>query len=285
MDAIERVKASWEAAPIEYARRDAAGDLTWKLDWTMLFYANIFYFAMLVILYYGFKGKPFDTTYAPDDKEKKKPIKGPVLSMIMKVYNLSCVLAASSSAYGMIGYLYFYGLKFGGNPQGTSDTAEGKAWIQWAVYMFYYQKFWEFIDTFIFLMRNSYRQVSFLHVYHHSSITIVVAMYAHFDTSGDVYLPVMLNSIVHVIMYGYYFCGAAGFKFQLALRPHITKMQLTQFLIIASQAFMVWSHGPDVGYPDFMKLIMIIYMGSMLYLFGKFFVASYMKPKPAAKKQ
>lgn len=46
--------------------------------------------------------------------------------MIMKVYNLSCVLAASSSAYGMIGYLYFYGLKFGGNPQGTSDTAEGK---------------------------------------------------------------------------------------------------------------------------------------------------------------
>lgn len=92
-------------------------------------------------------------------------------------------------------------------------------------------------------MRNSYRQVSFLHVYHHSSITIVVAMYAHFDTSGDVYLPVMLNSIVHVIMYGYYFCGAAGFKFQLALRPHITKMQLTQFLIIASQAFMVWSHG------------------------------------------
>lgn len=99
------------------------------------------------------------------------------------------------------------------------------------------------VHRFIFLMRNSYRQVSFLHVYHHSSITIVVAMYAHFDTSGDVYLPVMLNSIVHVIMYGYYFCGAAGFKFQLALRPHITKMQLTQFLIIASQAFMVWSHG------------------------------------------
>jgi elongation of very long chain fatty acids protein 4 len=43
--------------------------------------------------------------------------------------------------------------------------------------MFYYQKFYEFVDTFIFMMRNSYRQVTFLHVYHHSSITIVVAMY------------------------------------------------------------------------------------------------------------
>ena len=36
------------------------------------------------------------------------------------------VSKASSSAFGMIGYLYLYGLKFGGNPQGTSDTANGK---------------------------------------------------------------------------------------------------------------------------------------------------------------
>lgn len=256
--------------------------MTWKVDWDFLLYANIFYFVMLGILYAVFNGKPFDTTYAADDKDKKKPIKGPMLSALMKFYNLTCVVAASSSAFGMIGYLYLYGLKFGGNPQGTSDTANGKAWIQWAVYLFYYQKFWEFIDTFIFMMRNSYRQVSFLHIYHHSSITVVVAMYAHYDTSGDVYLPVMLNSVVHIIMYGYYFCGASGFTFQNALRPYITKMQLTQFLIIASQAFMVWFQGPAHGYPDFMKLIMIGYMGSMLYLFGRFFVASYMSKKPKA---
>lgn len=50
MDAIERVKASWEAAPIEYARRDAAGDLTWKLDWTMLFYGEGLCFFLFFIL-------------------------------------------------------------------------------------------------------------------------------------------------------------------------------------------------------------------------------------------
>ena len=50
MDAIERVKASWEAAPAEHARRDAAGDLTWKLDWTMLFYGESLCFFLFFIL-------------------------------------------------------------------------------------------------------------------------------------------------------------------------------------------------------------------------------------------
>ena len=48
----------------------------------------------------------------------------------------------------------------------------------------------------------------------------VLLRYAHYDTSGDVYLPVMLNSLVHVVMYGYYFCGASGFTFQSVRRNH-----------------------------------------------------------------
>jgi len=239
----------------------------------------MFYFAMLVILYSVFKGKPFDTTYAPEDKEKKKPIKGAVLSNLMKLYNLTCILAAGSSAYGMLMYVYLYGIKFAGNKD-LMDTDEGKKYLQWGLMLFYYQKFWEFIDTFIFMLRNSYRQVSFLHVYHHCSITIVVALFGHFDQSGDCYLPVTLNSVVHVIMYGYYFCGANGFTFQNVLRPYITQMQLTQFVIIACQALYQWFLGADVGFPDFLKVIIIVYMWTMLFLFGRFFVANYMTKKP-----
>ena len=40
--------------------------------------------------------------------------------------------------------------------------------------MFYLQKFFEFFDTWFFVLRKSARQVSFLHLFHHSSITIVV---------------------------------------------------------------------------------------------------------------
>jgi len=284
MDTVQRIEASWATANDERQARVASGNITWSVDWTVLGYANMFYFGMLVVLWFAFNGKPFDTTYAADDKEKKKPIKGSLLSTIMKLYNLTCVLAAASSAYCMITYIYLYGIKFAGNVD-LMDTDEGKQWLQFGLMLFYYQKFWEFIDTFIFMLRNSYRQVSFLHVYHHCSITIVVALFGHFDSSGDCYLPVILNSVVHVIMYGYYFCGANGFKFQLVLRPYITQMQLTQFLIIAGQAFYMWSFGPDAGFPDFLKAIIIVYMSTMLFLFGKFFVANYMtKKKPKSAK-
>ena len=70
----------------------------------------------------------------------------------------------------------------------------------------------EFMDTFIFVLRKSSRQVTFLHVYHHSSITFVTMLAAQFDTSGDTYLPALLNSWIHVLMYGHYFLTSIGVK-------------------------------------------------------------------------
>ena len=37
---------------------------------------------------------------------------------------------------------------------------EAVEWLVFANKFFYYQKYWEFLDTFIFLIRNSYRQVN-----------------------------------------------------------------------------------------------------------------------------
>lgn len=38
-------------------------------------------------------------------------------------------------------------------------------------------------------------------------------------------------------------------------------------------------HRSGCGFPDWLKLVMIAYMGTMLFLFGKFFVASYLPKK------
>lgn len=35
---------------------------------------------------------------------------------------------------------------------------------------------------------------------------------AQFDTSGDTYLPALLNSSIHVLMYGHYFLTSIGVK-------------------------------------------------------------------------
>lgn len=169
-------------------------------------------------------------------------------------------------------------------------------------------------------------QVTFLHLFHHSSITIVVGSILRFDYSGDMFLPILLNAIVHVLMYSHYFVTALGIKscaryarilasppshtrapprrctrlpslrvpsalistprcvFVLASgwRKHLTTMQLSQFCLISTQSYLAYRSGPECGAPDWAKLLMILYMASMLVLFGNFFMQRYIFNKPSA---
>lgn len=260
---IDRIKSSVQPSLDDYEKRVANGDLIWSVNWTQLAIANVAYFFILTFLYLYFR-----------NRDKLNP------TGLMRIYNLSCVTFASMSAVGCVYYHINYPLAFVGN-KGRLNM-EGSTIIQYTVACFYFQKFWEFLDTFIFLVRKSYRQVTFLHVYHHSSITLVVAMYAMFDTSGDTLLAVFLNSFVHVLMYGHYFLSSIGIK-NAPWKAYLTSLQLIQFLLIAAQSFMAWNYGPDRGFPDWMKATMIFYMITMLTLFGNFFVKSYMTPKSPKK--
>jgi elongation of very long chain fatty acids protein 4 len=150
----------------------------------LLIYGNICYFSTLALLYLWMR-----------DREAYNP------RLFMQFYNLSCVLLAGISGVCILLYKVSHtGGKFVCNPRGgqLNDTADGL--LQWGFWFFYHQKYWEFLDTFIFMLRKSYRQVSFLHVFHHSSITIVTAIAVQFDSSGDTYLASLLNSWVHVLM-------------------------------------------------------------------------------------
>lgn len=102
----------------------------------------------------------------------------------------------------------------------------------WLIYVFFLQKFWEFLDTWIFILRKSFRQVTFLHLYHHSSITLVTASFI-FDIGGDFYLPALLNSFIHVLMYLHYFVTSIGIKSWWS--KYLTSLQLIQFVLIATQ--------------------------------------------------
>jgi len=49
-------------------------------------------------------------------------------------------------------------------------------------------------------------------------------------------------------------------------------MQFLQFIVIFAQSLLAYRVGPTCGSPDFAKVLMIIYMGSMITLFGNFFL-------------
>ncbi|MED6159697.1 hypothetical protein PIB30_044623 [Stylosanthes scabra] len=94
------------------------------------------------------------------------------------------------------------------------------------VYIFYLSKILEFMDTLLIILSNSIQRLSFLHVYHHS--TVVIMCYIWLQISQTLF-PVMLftNASVHVLMYAYYLSCALG------VRPKwkklVTDVQIMQF--------------------------------------------------------
>ena len=140
--------------------------------------------------------------------------------------------------------------------------------------VYYAQKFLEYGDTLFFVLRLRLRQLTFLHVYHHVSITLVTALFLRYDVNGDSYLPALANSVVHVLMYSHYLLSAFGVD--AWWKRQLTALQLVQFGgVMAQSIYSAW-RGQGCGFPDWLKVVMIAYQLTMLGLFGAFFVSSYL---------
>ena len=140
--------------------------------------------------------------------------------------------------------------------------------------MYYAQKFLEFGDTMLFVLRTRFRQLTGLHVYHHVSITVVAALFLRYDVAGDSYLAALANSCVHVLMYSHYLLSAFGVD--TWWRKQLTTLQLVQFLLVMAQSLLAAARGSGCGFPDWLKALMVAYQLTMLALFGAFFVSSYL---------
>lgn len=87
------------------------------------------------------------------------------------------------------------------------------------------------------------------------------------------YLPIMLNSFNHMAVYLHYLLATLGIRSFWA--HYITWMQLLQFVVIFLQSLIAYKIGPTCGSPDFAKVLMIVYMGSMVALFIRYLVQRY----------
>jgi len=236
-----------------------------------LIWANVFYLG-------------FTFSFYAYMKRREEPFKCKSFKSILLAYNASCVFAAGYVVWGIFATHQMSPFKFVCNPTVIPGSKEDLGHVHFSAHVFwifYAQKFWEFLDTWFFIARKSFRQVTFLHVFHHCSINIVVGLLLPFDFSGDMYLPILLNAFVHVLMYGHYLVAALGLP--TPWKPWLTSIQLTQFITIATQSGLSLSRGDSCGAPYFGKVLMVTYMGSMLILFGNFFYHSYILKKPTAR--
>ncbi|XP_075260934.1 very long chain fatty acid elongase AAEL008004-like [Convolutriloba macropyga] len=147
-----------------------------------------------------------------------------------------------------------------------------------ALWLYYLTKIIEFLDTAFFIVRKKFTHVSFLHCYHHASMSVLMWIIVTFMPTGDAFAPVLFNVVIHVIMYSYYFFAALGPEFQKYLwwKKHLTKLQIIQF-------FLIIHHGISALWMNcnprhrFIYYFLVCYMVSFVILFLQFYIRSYIR--------
>lgn len=157
------------------------------------------------------------------------------------------------------------------------------------LWLFYISKVWDFWDTIFIVLGKKWRQLSFLHVYHHITIFLFYWLNSHVNYDGDIYLTILLNGFIHTVMYTYYFVcmhtkvPETGKSLPIWWKSSLTMMQMIQFVTMMSQGtYLLATQCQTTSLR--VVAVYIVYILSLFVLFAQFFVASYMKPKSSKRK-
>ncbi|XP_039452962.1 elongation of very long chain fatty acids protein 4-like [Culex pipiens pallens] len=210
---------------------------------------------------------------------------GPKLMRDRKPFDLSSVLIPYNLAMALLNLYICVQLFVGSTQLGYSYICEPcqqsfsgpEMRIVGAVWWYYFSKVLEFMDTFFFILRKKENQLTFLHVYHHSTMFSFWWIGIKWVPSGSTFLPAMVNSFIHVLMYTYYGLSAVGPHMNKYLwwKKYLTILQLIQFTI----ALVLGVNGIVTGceFPLWMHYTLIGYMISFIVLFGNFYAQAYIK--------
>lgn len=197
----------------------------------------------------------------------------------MILYNVSQVVLNGWMVYRLVDAVIMRGHPFVGN---ISSESAGTGFIIW---IHYCDKYLEYFDTYFMVLRGRMDQVSFLHVYHHYSITWAWYAAINLFPGGDSYFGALLNSVIHVLMYSYY--ALALLKIPCPWKRFLTQAQLLQFTtVVIYSGFSLamfpkeereWKHILCIG-------IQVWEMGSLFVLFYFFYRKSYGSAKSSSSK-
>lgn len=148
-----------------------------------------------------------------------------------------------------------------------------------AVHLYFMCKLIELLDTVFFVLRKKNRQITFLHLYHHSLMPITGWIGVKFFAGGHPTLLGIINSFIHIFMYTYYMLSAFGPHMQKYLwwKKYLTTMQIVQFIIIFFHNFQMLF--TSCNFPKPLSFLLTINASLFIYMFGSFYVNNYLKSK------
>ena len=130
------------------------------------------------------------------------------------------------------------------------------------------------------VLKKKNAQLSFLHRYHHFTVLTGSYMCAKWLPGGAAIYLGILNAIVHCFMYSYYFLIAYKPEIRQSIwwKKHLTQLQIIQFATLIA-IFTFHLLNPNCTYPSKVLLILISQCIVMLFLFGKFYIGTYVVQK------
>lgn len=207
------------------------------------------------------------------------------LAWPLRVYNLSMVLA-NLFAFVHAARILSWGTKcFGCQLVDANDKSEQTMELLHYGWLFLISRLIEWLDTIFFVLRKRERQITKLHVFHHSFVPLLSWTYLKYHPSYTMAFFPFINSFVHSIMYSYYFLATFGPKIQPYLwwKRYLTSIQMTQFVLILVQlATIPLSADERCNYPR--GLVYFAFAGAILFLwlFYAYYIDTYTK-KPKQK--
>uniref|UniRef100_A0A6B2LGB2 Elongation of fatty acids protein n=1 Tax=Arcella intermedia TaxID=1963864 RepID=A0A6B2LGB2_9EUKA len=191
------------------------------------------------------------------------------LGHFSKAYNFIQVILSVYMAWGIFGPGGLKSKLFGINDEHTQQ-------LEYFVWIHYWSKMLDFVDTLMIVLKKNDRQFTFLHVYHHGSIVAIwgYLLYAGVGT-GTTAFGAGLNSIIHAIMYSHYFIVSIGLH--NPFKKYITTAQLVQFVLCIIHSLAVAAFETSTVQPFWW--IQFVYQCSMFYLFMDFFKKNYSAEK------
>ncbi|KAL3269872.1 hypothetical protein HHI36_008929 [Cryptolaemus montrouzieri] len=216
----------------------------------------------------------------PKLMENRKPFQ---LKNILIVYNAFQVLFSLWLFWGIAANGWFSG-EYNWQCQpvdySTKPSTVNMVHMSW---WYYFSKFTEFFDTFFFVMRKKYDQVSTLHVIHHGVMPMSVWFGVKFTPGGHSTFFGLLNTFVHIIMYSYYMVSAMGPQYQKYLwwKKYLTTLQMVQFIGIMVHAFQLLFI--DCNYPRAFVWWIGMHAVMFFFLFKEFYNQTYHRQQKAKK--
>ncbi|CAI9726293.1 elongation of very long chain fatty acids protein 6-like [Octopus vulgaris] len=153
----------------------------------------------------------------------------------------------------------------------------------WA-YMFTVSKVFELGDTLFIVLRK--QQLIFLHWYHHIA-TLIYVWYSYTDHTAPGRWFMVMNYIVHSIMYTYYALRAMRIYLPVVVNMTVTSLQILQMVVgclINYWSFQIKTRGEYCNQSyDNIKYSTLMYC-SYFFLFAHFFYNAYIRKQKLMKK-